>query len=81
MLFTVVLLVGVCLLFVRPGAAASASSATVLLAGLMLAAIPALGPGYGPQYAYWYVPPLLASYLLLDDGWRRILSRSMPSPL
>ncbi len=45
----------------------------MLLAGLMLAAIPALGPGYGPQYAYWYVPPLLASYVLLDDGWRRIL--------
>ena len=46
---------------------------TVLLAGLLLAAIPALGPGYAPQYAYWFLPPLLASYVLFDDRWRRIL--------
>ncbi|MDX6569855.1 MAG: hypothetical protein QOH15_2433 [Gaiellales bacterium] len=49
------------------------AAAIVLLAGLLLAAVPALGPGYGPQYAYWYLPPLLAGYLLLDEGWRRIL--------
>jgi hypothetical protein len=72
-LFTVVLIVVVCGLFVVAWRRGLDTSATVLLAGLMLAAIPALGPGYGPQYAYWYVPPLLASYLLLDDGWRRIL--------
>jgi hypothetical protein len=45
---------------------------TVLLAGLLLAAIPALGPGYAPQYAYWFLPPLLVSYVLFDC-WRRIL--------
>lgn len=45
----------------------------VLLAGLLLAAIPALGPGYAPQYAYWFLPPLLVSYVLFDDRWRRIL--------
>src|SRR5205085_10629743 len=33
-----------------------------------------LGPGYGPQYAWWYIPALLAGYPLLDDGWRRILT-------
>ena len=27
---------------------------TVLFAGLLLAAIPALGPGYGAQYVYWF---------------------------
>jgi hypothetical protein len=72
-LFTVVLLVGVCVLFVLAWRRGLGVNATVLLAALLLAAIPALGPGYGPQYAYWYIPPLLATYLLLDDGWRRIL--------
>ncbi len=72
-LFTVVLLVGVCLLFLLAWRRGLGVSATVLLAALLLALIPALGPGYGPQYAYWYVPPLLATYVLLDDGWRRIL--------
>ena len=48
-------------------------TATVLLAGLLLAAIPVLGPGYGPQYAYWYVRRCSRATLLLDDGWRRIL--------
>jgi hypothetical protein len=46
---------------------------TILLAGLALAAIPALGPGYAPQYVYWFMPALIASYPLFDDGWRRIL--------
>jgi len=46
---------------------------TILLAGLVLAAIPAIGPGYAPQYAYWFMPALVASYPLFDDGWRRIL--------
>ena len=46
---------------------------TVLLAGLLLAAIPALGPGYGAQYVYWFMPALLASYVMFDQGWRRIL--------
>jgi len=46
---------------------------TVLLAGVLLAAIPALGPGYGAQYVYWFLPPLLASYVMFDVGWRRIL--------
>jgi hypothetical protein len=72
-LFTAVLIVGVCVLFRIAWQRGLDVRSTVLLAGLLLAAIPALGPGYGPQYAYWYIPPLLASYLLLDDGWRRIL--------
>ena len=33
----------------------------------------AFGPGYGPQYAYWFLPALVATYVLLDDGWRRLL--------
>jgi hypothetical protein len=46
---------------------------TILLAGLVLAAVPAVGPGYAPQYAYWFMPALIASYPLFDDGWRRVL--------
>jgi hypothetical protein len=46
---------------------------TILLAGLVLAAIPVIGPGYAPQYAYWFMPALIASYPLFDDRWRRIL--------
>ena len=33
----------------------------------------AFGSGYGPQYAYWFIPALVATYVLLDDGWRRLL--------
>jgi len=72
-LFTLVLIASVAALFRMAWYRGLGVSATVLLAGLLLAAIPALGPGYGPQYAYWYIPPLLATYPLLDDAWRRIL--------
>ena len=33
----------------------------------------AFGSGYGPQYAYWFIPALVATYVLLDDEWRRLL--------
>jgi hypothetical protein len=39
--------------------------------GLMI--VVAFGPGYGPQYAYWFLPSLVATYVLLDDSWRRLL--------
>jgi hypothetical protein len=35
--------------------------------------IVAFGPGYGTQYAYWLLPALVATYVLLDDAWRRLL--------
>jgi hypothetical protein len=44
-----------------------------LLAGVGLMVVVAFGPGYGPQYAYWFLPALVATYVLLDDGWRRLL--------
>ena len=72
-LFTVVLAAGVFLLFRAAWRYGLGVNGTVLLAGLLLAVIPVLGPGYAPQYAYWYIPPLLASYVLLDVGWQRIL--------
>jgi hypothetical protein len=44
-----------------------------LLVAVILLAVVALGPGYGPQYAYWFLPALVATYVLLDDAWRRLL--------
>jgi hypothetical protein len=72
-IFTVALIVSVCVLFVAAWRRGLGARRTILLAGLLLAAVPALGPGYGPQYAYWYIPALLASYPLFDRGWRAIL--------
>jgi hypothetical protein len=72
-LFVVVLVASVCVIFVKAWRRGLDAGATVLLAGVLLAAVPAFGPGYGPQYAYWYIPPLLATYLLLDGAWRRVL--------
>lgn len=46
---------------------------TLLLTGLVLLAVPVLGPGYAPQYAYWWLPLLVATYPLFDRGWRRLL--------
>ena len=47
---------------------------TVLMAALMLAAIPALGPGYGPQYIYWFLPLLIVSFAAYGRIWRWILA-------
>jgi hypothetical protein len=44
-----------------------------LLVAVVLLAVVAFGPGYGPQYAYWFMPALVATYVLLDDAWRRLL--------
>ena len=46
---------------------------TLLLAGLTLLAIPAVGSGYASQYAYWWLPLLVATYPLFDRGWRVLL--------
>jgi hypothetical protein len=43
---------------------------TLLGLGLLLAAVPALGPGYGTQYIFWSIPFLLASYAFYGSKWR-----------
>jgi hypothetical protein len=72
-LFTFVLIAAVLVLFRVLWNRGLDGRRAILLAGLMLLAIPAIGPGWAPQYAYWFMPPLIASYPLFDDGWRRIL--------
>jgi hypothetical protein len=71
--FVVALVVCTCGLFYLAWHRGLGVASTVLLGGLMLAAIVALGPGYGPQYAYWYIPALLATYPLFDPAWQRVL--------
>jgi hypothetical protein len=44
-----------------------------LLVATILMGVVALGPGYGPQYAYWFLPALVATYVLLDRRWRQLL--------
>lgn len=46
---------------------------TLLLAGLVMLAIPTFGPGYATQYVYWWMPFLVATYPLFDRTWRRLL--------
>jgi hypothetical protein len=38
----------------------------VLIAAVLLAAIPAIGPGYGLQYIYWLLPLLVLTYGMED---------------
>jgi hypothetical protein len=44
-----------------------------LLTGVGFMIVVAFGPGYGAHYAYWFIPALVATYVLLDDAWRRLL--------
>ncbi len=47
---------------------------TVLLAALLLMGIPALGPGYAPEYLYWFLPFLAATFAFFQAPWRRSLA-------
>ena len=47
---------------------------TVLGAALVLTAIPTLGPGYAPQYLYWFLPLWVASFAFLPGRWRWVLA-------
>ena len=49
------------------------SRETVLYAALLLACVPTLGPGFGTQYLYWYLPLLVATYPYFDDRWQLAL--------
>jgi hypothetical protein len=47
--------------------------ALILLAALLLAAIPAFGPGYAPQYIYWFMPLLIVTFASFGKPWRWVL--------
>src|SRR5262249_8933036 len=40
---------------------------------LLLLWVATFGPGYGPQYGYWYLPLMLISFLDFGKLWRRTL--------
>ena len=44
-----------------------------LLIAVVFLAVVAFGPGYGAHYAPWFLPALIATYVLLDDNWRWLL--------
>jgi hypothetical protein len=45
----------------------------VACASLLLVLVIALGPGYGPQYFYWFWPVLLGSFALGSAEFRRLV--------
>jgi TPR repeat protein len=47
---------------------------TVLFAALFLMCIPALGPGYNPEYLYWFLPFLIATFAFFKGKWRLVLA-------
>jgi hypothetical protein len=55
----------------RPG---PAERDRVLVAALLLVAVPTLGPGYAPQYAYWFLPLLVAVYAAFPGRLRLLLA-------
>jgi hypothetical protein len=50
-----------------------APEALYLLVALVFMVIVSFGTGYAAHYAPWFVPALIATYVLLDDVWRRLL--------
>jgi hypothetical protein len=47
--------------------------ALFLLVAVIFMLVVAFGPGYGAHYAYWFIPALVATYVLFDHAWRRLL--------
>ncbi len=45
----------------------------LLVCALILVAVPLFGPGYSPQYIYWFLPLLLLLAMREDFGWRPTL--------
>ena len=46
----------------------------LLLATLLLMSVVIFGPGYGPQYIFWYMPMLVASWAFWPGTWRWALA-------
>lgn len=46
---------------------------SVLLVALLMTTAPIFGPGYAPQYVYWYIPVLGLTFPLFNKQWRNFL--------
>jgi len=72
--FTVAVVALVCWLGYRLWREPSLAPETLfLLVATVFMTVVAFGAGYGAHYAYWFMPSLIATYVLLDDAWRRLL--------
>ena len=72
--FTIAVFVLVCLLGFRLRREPPLTpEALFLLVATVFMGVVAFGPGYGAHYAYWFIPSLIATYVLLDDAWRVLL--------
>lgn len=49
------------------------AAVTFTLVAVIFMSVVAFGTGYGAHYAPWFLPALVATYVLLDDAWRRLL--------
>ena len=46
---------------------------TILYIALVFLAVPGLGPGFGGQYYYWFLPFFVISYVTYGGLWRKLL--------
>jgi hypothetical protein len=46
---------------------------TILYIAVVLLSIPGLGPGFGSQYYYWFMPFFVISYAAYHGLWRKLL--------
>jgi hypothetical protein len=53
---------------------AIASRELLFGAALLLLAVPTLGPGYAPQYAFWYMPLMVITYAAYTRSWSYLLA-------
>jgi hypothetical protein len=69
-------LIGLCGIWARKMTAASSdlpNRTLILLPAFLLMVAPGAGPGYAPQYLYWFLPLLAISYPLYGRSWQRFL--------
>jgi hypothetical protein len=72
--FTIALLSAVVLMSVRLWRAQPLPAESLyLLVALIFMVVVVFGTGYAAHYAPWFIPSLIATYVLLDDAWRRLL--------
>ena len=72
--FTVAVTAAVIWLSVRLWREAPLPAGTLFLfVAVIYMIVNAFGRGYAAHYVPWFLPALVATYVLLDDGWRRLL--------
>ena len=69
--FEVLMLAVVAMVVVRAVRRGLSERELILLTALLLMLPPILGPGYAPQYAWWWLPTLVMAYAL-EGFWLRV---------